>query len=259
MPSLDTSIANAGPPTLARAFDASFQQVQWIVLAYLLTITTMIVSAGRLGDLIGLSTLTSLLCGLAPTLWLLVAARAVQGLGAAIILALTLFSDAMAMTTATGGGGPMRMTWLFGANLLMSALIATIMMATLVVGPFYLSRSRHIETAFVGLVLSIGPLVVVLTGVPAGRLVDRFGTPCIVVAGLVSVITGCLALAALPSRVGLVGYHVPHDDPPIGSARNDVRSAQPGAVARQTTPATMHSAPVMRLHPAGSLSKRLPK
>ena len=51
--SLGTSIANVGLPTLAAAFDASFQQVQWIVLAYLLVITTLIVSAGRLGDLVG--------------------------------------------------------------------------------------------------------------------------------------------------------------------------------------------------------------
>ena len=51
--SLGTSIANVGLPTLAQAFDASFQQVQWVVLAYLLAITTLIVSVGRLGDIIG--------------------------------------------------------------------------------------------------------------------------------------------------------------------------------------------------------------
>src|ERR1035437_10189003 len=51
--SLGTSIANVGLPTLAQVFNASFQQVQWVVLAYLLTITTLIVSVGRLGDLIG--------------------------------------------------------------------------------------------------------------------------------------------------------------------------------------------------------------
>src|SRR5512145_973835 len=51
--SLGTSIANVSLPTLARAFDASFQAVQWVVLAYLLGVTTMIVSAGRLGDLTG--------------------------------------------------------------------------------------------------------------------------------------------------------------------------------------------------------------
>ncbi|CAK6694354.1 MFS transporter [Synechococcus sp. BA-124 BA4] len=78
MPSLDTSIANAGRPTLAQAFSSSFQSVQWIVLAYLLAITTLIVSVGLLGDIIGrrrlllagisLFTIASLLCGLAPTL-----------------------------------------------------------------------------------------------------------------------------------------------------------------------------------------------
>jgi MFS family permease len=76
--SLGTSIANVGLPTLAKAFNASFGQVQWIVLAYLLAITTVIVSVGRLGDLMGrrrlllvgifLFTMASVLCGVAPTL-----------------------------------------------------------------------------------------------------------------------------------------------------------------------------------------------
>ena len=51
--SLSTSIANVALPTLAQAFSASFQEVQWVVLAYLLAITTLIVSVGRLGDIIG--------------------------------------------------------------------------------------------------------------------------------------------------------------------------------------------------------------
>src|SRR6266481_9791839 len=98
--SLGTSIANVGLPTLAQAFSASFQDVQWIVLAYLLAITTLIVSVGRLGDITGrrrlllagifLFTVASVLCGVAPTLRLLIAARAAQGLGAAIMMALTM-------------------------------------------------------------------------------------------------------------------------------------------------------------------------
>src|SRR5436190_21771565 len=98
--SLGTSIANVALPTLAQAFSASFQEVQWVVLAYLLAITTLIVSVGRLGDIISrrrlllagifLFTLASILCGVAPTLWLLIAARAAQGLGAAIMMALTM-------------------------------------------------------------------------------------------------------------------------------------------------------------------------
>src|SRR5689334_13091886 len=46
--SLGTSIANVALPTLASAFTASFQSVQWIVLSYLLAVTIMSVSAGRL-------------------------------------------------------------------------------------------------------------------------------------------------------------------------------------------------------------------
>src|SRR5215468_4972547 len=98
--SLGTSIANVALPTLAQAFAASFQDVQWVVLAYLLTITALIVSVGRLGDITGrrrlllagfvLFTSASVLCGVAPSLWLLIAARAAQGLGAAIMMALSM-------------------------------------------------------------------------------------------------------------------------------------------------------------------------
>ena len=51
--SLGTSIANVGLPSLAQAFNASFQAVQWVVIAYLLAITTLVVSVGRLGDVTG--------------------------------------------------------------------------------------------------------------------------------------------------------------------------------------------------------------
>ncbi len=97
--SLGTSIANVALPTLGQTFGAPFQDVQWIVLAYLLASTTLVVGAGRLGDVVGrrrllligitIFTAASLLCGVAPTLWVLIAARAAQGLGAAILMALT--------------------------------------------------------------------------------------------------------------------------------------------------------------------------
>lgn len=98
--SLGTSVANVGLPTLAQVFGATFQDVQWVVIAYLLAITTLIVSVGRLGDLIGrrrlllagigVFTLASALCAWAPTLGILIGARALQGLGAAIMMALTM-------------------------------------------------------------------------------------------------------------------------------------------------------------------------
>ncbi len=336
--SLGTSIANVGLPTLAEAFDASFREVQWIVLAYLLAITTLIVSAGRLGDIIGrrrlltagifLFTVASVLCGIAPTLWLLIAARAAQGLGAAIMMALTmafvgetvpkartgsamgllgttsaigtalgpslggvliagfgwraiflimvplgilnfllarrylpahgqrakmdrngfdslgtlllgltLAAYALAVTVGRGhfdrlnmvllvaaviGGGlfvlaearvasPLIRLAAFrngvlSASLAMNALVSAVMMATLVVGPFYLSRALGLDAALVGIVMSIGPIISTLSGFPAGRVVDRLGAPFMVIVGLIGMAAGAFALSLLPAMFGIAGY-----------------------------------------------------
>ena len=336
--SLGTSVANVALPTLAEAFGASFQQVQWVVVAYLLAITTLIVGVGRLGDRVGrrrlllaglaLFTAASALCGAAPTLWLLVAARAAQGLGAAVmmalalafvgqavakertgsamgllgtmsavgtalgpslggaliaglgwraiflvnlplgvlalflvwrrlpadravpaaerpgfdslgtlLLALTLGAYALAMTVGRGSFGPLNAGLLLaavlgaglfvraearassplvrpamfrdpglGAGLATSLLVATVMMATLVVGPFYLARTLGLDTALVGLVMSVGPAMAALTGVPAGRAVDRFGAWRMTVAGLLGTGAGCGLLAAIPATLGVPGY-----------------------------------------------------
>ena len=337
MPSLDTSIANVGLPTLVQAFHASFQQVQWVVLAYLLAITTLIVSAGRLGDIIGrrrlllvgigLFTGASLLCGAAPTLGLLVAARATQGLGAAIMMALTvamvgetvpkerigtamgllgtmsaigttlgpslggvliaglgwrmiffvnvplgilnlvlalrtlpadrgtrraegpgfdavgtvllvltLAAYALAMTIGRGHFGPLNLALLgsatiggalfvmaqrraatallrlamfrdarLSAGLALSALVSTVMMATLVIGPFHLSRTLGLDATRVGLVMSVGPLVAAVSGVWAGRIVDRFGARRMSFAGLTGMSVGLLAVS-MSESFGVVGY-----------------------------------------------------
>jgi EmrB/QacA subfamily drug resistance transporter len=336
--SLGTSIANVGLPALAQAFDASFQEVQWIVLAYLLAIATLIVSVGRLGDLTGrrrlllvgiaLFTLASGLSGVAPTIWLLIAARGAQGLGAAIMMALTmafvgeavpkektgsamgllgtmsaigtalgpslgglllagpgwralflvnvplgiltfvlahrhlpvdrrdpatdragfdargtlllavtLAAYALAMTIGRGRFGPDNVTLLaaavFGgalfvlaearaasplirlatfrdpklsASLIGSTLVSTVMMATLVVGPFYLSRALGLDAAHVGLVLSVGPLVAALAGLPAGRLADRFGAYPMTIVGLIGIAAGACILSVVPATLGVPGY-----------------------------------------------------
>lgn len=95
---IDGSIVNAALPTLVAELDASFTAVQWVILAYLLTLATLTLSIGRLGDMIGkkpiytagfaLFTIGSTLCGLAPDERWLVGFRVVQGLGAAMIFAL---------------------------------------------------------------------------------------------------------------------------------------------------------------------------
>lgn len=336
--SLGTSIANVGLPTLAQAFGASFQQVQWVVLAYLLAITALIVSVGRLGDVMGrrrlllvgifLFTLASVLCGLAPTLRLLIAARAVQGLGAAIMMALTmafvagtvpkertgsamgllgtmsamgtalgpslggvliaglgwqaiflvnvplgivawvlahhylpadcrgektgrarfdnlgtlllavtLVAYALAMTLGRGSFGPLNGALVlatalgavlfvlaeakaasplirlamfrdpgFSASLAVNALVSTVMMSTLVVGPFYLARALGLNEAIVGIVMAVGPLIAILSGVPSGRAVDCWGAPSMAIVGLIAMAAGAFALSVLASMFGVAGY-----------------------------------------------------
>jgi MFS family permease len=344
LPSLGTSSANVALPALAEAFGATFQQIQWVVLAYLLATTTLIVTVGRLGDIAGrrrllmagivLFTAASALCGAAPGFWLLIAARTVQGLGAAVLLALTmafvgdavatpgigramgllgtmsaagtalgpslggfllaslgwpaiffvnvplgavalvlaqvylpadlaerrtsdaapigsdklgtsllaltLAAYALAMTTGHGRFGLINIALLLSAgvgaglfvltearaglplirltrfrdpvrsaSLAMSALVSTVMMATLVAGPFYLARTLGLGAAAVGVVMSVGPVITALVGVPAGRIVDRVGAQTMAVGGLAGMVIGCSALSLAPITLGLAGYVIP--------------------------------------------------
>ncbi|AZP14685.1 MFS transporter [Undibacterium parvum] len=335
---LGTSIANVALPNLALVFHTSFQQIQWVLLAYLLAITSVIVSIGSLGDLLGrrrllltglaLFTLASGLCASASSLGLLIFSRALQGLAAAVmmalsmalvaetvpkeksgsamgllgsmsalgtalgpslgglllaqfgwqalfwvqmplgflslllatrflpldgtrlktdstqfdplgslLLALTLGSFSLAMTIGRGNFGvsnvallllslvglqlfiqaerkarsPLLRLALFrdyrlSAGLTMSSLVSSVVMASLVIGPFYLSGALDLDITTVGLVMACGPIVAALVGVPAGSLVDRYGTQSISVAGLLFMGTGCLAMVLLPIALGVPAY-----------------------------------------------------
>jgi MFS family permease len=92
------------------------------------------------------------------------------------------------------------------ASLAMSALVSTVVMATLVVGPFYLSRGLGLDAALVGLVMSVGPIAAALTGVPAGRIADRVGAHRMTIAGLSGMAAGALMLSLLPATLGIPGY-----------------------------------------------------
>ena len=97
---IDGSIVNVALPTLTTYLNTEFAIVQWVVLAYLLTVTTLLPVVGRLADMYGrkqlyvpgfiVFTIGSLLCGLSPTVGWLIAMRVLQGVGAALILALGL-------------------------------------------------------------------------------------------------------------------------------------------------------------------------
>lgn len=335
--SLGTSIANIGLPTLAVAFNAKFQDVQWVVIAYLLSMTVLVVTMGRLGDLLGrrllllmgliVFSLSSVCCGLASELWQLISARVLQGVGAAAMMALAmafvgdivpkentgsaigLLGTMSAMGTALGpslGGAliaylgwqsiflinlPLGMFALFMAyrylpqevrainrvrfdpfgtlllalalvlytlavtlgygdfgwvnlalflgtvlatgvfigvqqkvasplvhlalfhNPVLSAgfvannLVATVIMATLVVGPFYLTDALGLDAVGAGLVMSAGPIVSAITGVPAGRIVDRFGTQSSSLLGLLGMLLGASLLVVMP--IHIAGYLAP--------------------------------------------------
>ncbi len=95
---IDGSIVNVALPTLVQELDAHLATVEWVVLAYLLALGTLMLSMGRLGDMIGkkpvylvgfvIFTLGSVLCGLAPNVYWLVGFRVVQAVGGAMIMAL---------------------------------------------------------------------------------------------------------------------------------------------------------------------------
>jgi MFS family permease len=334
--SLGVSLPYVALPTLSESFGVSLQAVQWIITSYLLSVTILVVGAGRLGDILGprrvllaglgLFTVATLICAAAPTFSVLIAGRAVQGVGAAALMALTLVigrqivpkdavgrvmgllgtmsaigtalgpslggvltaqfgwrtifmaliplsvlslvlvfatlpssipakgrsndvfdaagtmllglsvgSYALALSGVSGGWtsaalfliaivgigvfvlverrveAPLiRLALMKDANLVggltSNLLTSTVMMATLVVGPFYLSRGLGLSLTTVGIVVSVGPIIAAISGFPAGLIVDKFGTRGVLVAGLAQVLAGCMALALLARPLGVTGY-----------------------------------------------------
>lgn len=278
--SLGTSIANIALPALAETFVAPFAQVQAVVVAYLAALTVSVVLAGRLGDRCGakpmlvaglaLFMVASLACALAPGLWLLIAARALQGMGAACLMTLAmalmrqtagparigramgLLGTMSALGTALGPslGGlvipvagwrgifwvqiplaalalllavvtlpraaasagtppvPLRavMSRALVPSLIVNILVGAVMMATLVVGPFFLSRALGLEAGAVGWIMAVGPAISIFSGVPAGRLVDRWGSERVILAGLALLTAGAVLLALVPPVIGPIGY-----------------------------------------------------
>ncbi len=92
------------------------------------------------------------------------------------------------------------------ASLATNGIVATVMMATLVVGPFFLARGLGLNEAIVGATMSVGPTISIMSGIPAGRVVDRLGTRLMIILGLAGMACGAVALAVLPARLGVAGY-----------------------------------------------------
>lgn len=156
---IDGTVVAIALPAMRASLDASLFEAQWIHNAYMLSVAALILLGGAAGDRFGLArvfgvgialfVLASLLCALAPTASVLIIARAVQGIGAAIMIpgslaiiaraypreergrAIGIWAAASAMTTAMGPiigglalslGGPEMWRWVFAVNLPLGAL-----------------------------------------------------------------------------------------------------------------------------------------
>jgi EmrB/QacA subfamily drug resistance transporter len=97
---LDVSIVNVALPSIKRSLDVSDTNLEWVLVAYTITFGGFLLLGGRAADLLGrrrlfmsgmaLFTVSSLVCGLAGSIGVLIAARTVQGIGAAIVSPATL-------------------------------------------------------------------------------------------------------------------------------------------------------------------------
>ncbi|WP_016909655.1 MFS transporter, partial [Streptomyces xiaopingdaonensis] len=106
---VDVTIVNVALPSMADDLDASFTSLQWVVDAYALALAALLLASGSLADRfghrrvyvygLGLFGLASLLCGLAPTVGVLIAARVAQGVGGA-----AMFATAPALLLASYAG-----------------------------------------------------------------------------------------------------------------------------------------------------------
>ena len=100
MATLDSSIVNISLPTIAHYFDVPLNgAIEWVIIAYLVVIAGVLLTIGRLADIVGrkilwvlgliIFTIGSALCGASPTLLFLIIARAFQGLGGALIMSVS--------------------------------------------------------------------------------------------------------------------------------------------------------------------------
>ena len=127
---LDVTIVNTALSSIGNSLGGGVAELQWVVSAYTIAFAAFILTAGALGDRIGakrifmagfaIFTAASVACGLAPNAWSLIAARAVQGLGAAILVpnSLALLSHAYDDDKARGRAVGI---WAAGASLTLTA------------------------------------------------------------------------------------------------------------------------------------------
>ncbi|MFE3291410.1 MFS transporter [Rhodococcus sp. NPDC059234] len=189
---LDIAVVNTALPSIARDLDTGVSGLQWVVDAYTLALATVVLSAGSWADrrgrrhvfLVGivLFTLTSLLCALAPNIWVLDLARTAQGVGAAL-----LFACSLALLADVFEKGPARATALAAYGATIGGAFA--------VGPLVgglLTELVHWRAIFlINVPIGLLTLVVTLRWVPESRDPNPRG------ADVIGQILVCLGLGAL--------------------------------------------------------------
>ncbi|HET7244376.1 MAG TPA: DHA2 family efflux MFS transporter permease subunit [Streptosporangiaceae bacterium] len=196
---LDLTIVNIAIPDMITRLHASLDDVLWVINAYALVLAVVLITAGRLGDLIGqrvmfiigiaLFTAASAACGLAPGPGWLIAFRAIQGLGAAVLMPQTLAiltmvfpperrGAAFGVWSAVGGvatiagptlGGLLVTTfdwrYIFFVNLPIGAAVITLAVA--VIPDLHARRKHRLDLA--GVVLASAALLGICYGLVEGQ------------------------------------------------------------------------------------------
>jgi EmrB/QacA subfamily drug resistance transporter len=197
---LDNTVVNLALPTIQRRLGAGISELQWIVDAFILLLASLMLTGGTVGDLYGrkraflsglvMFTLGSLLCALAPSVNLLIGGRAVQGIGAAVMMPNTLailtntFLDPKERAQAIG-------IWagVSGMALALGPLVGGVM-----VDAFGWQSIFYLNVPIGVVAFVVGLLVVRESSAPAGRSLDLPGQ------ALAFVGLGCLTYALIEAN-----------------------------------------------------------
>jgi EmrB/QacA subfamily drug resistance transporter len=225
---IDSTVVNVALPALQSSFDATVVGVQWVVEAYGLTLAALILVGGSMGDLfgrrrifllgVGVFAIASIACGLASNIGQLIAARMIQGIGAAFLIpgslalisasfdenergqAIGTWSGSTAITTAVGpvlGGWlieHLSWRWAFFINVPLAALVIAITMSCVPES----ESSRHGRIDWPG----AAAVTLSLTGLVLGFVESsRLGwTHPLVLSSLVAGFTGLMLFPVIEAR-----------------------------------------------------------
>src|SRR5436305_9746178 len=237
---LDASIVNVALPTIGKALDFTESNLPWVVNAYVLTFGGFLLLGGRMADLLGrrrvfmgglvLFALASLAGGLATTSGQLIAARAVQGLGAAILspaalsIVTTTFRDGAERNKAlgvwgavAGSGGAagvllggaltdgLGWQWVFWVNVPIG-LIAAAIAPSLIAESRSESETRHFD--FAGAIGVTGGLSLLVYALVDANNAGWGSTRTILLLALSAALLGAFAVIERRSRAPLVPFSI---------------------------------------------------